>query len=416
MMGKLTKCWSSILNNGVREEHDFDQVMRIRISNGISVVGSFFALVYCTYLILNAQYRLALNDVLFILNLMLMFLLNRFGYNKIGSVLTITTVPVMLLYVNHEYGQISTDYFYFACIVLGFYFFKRRLNQILISLFFISLILLTKYLEAITIPNEFGLSVAPYIYISNTLMSLAILFLSISLFISEHEKHKHEMDVKNIQLNAALNLAQQKNEQVNIVLKELNHRVKNNLQMVSSLFNIQSYKTKNAETKKALKDARNRIVLIAIMHQKLYKDNLFYEVKLKKYIEELVDYLVQSVGFDDEINVKVEVDDVKLRIEDTVHVGLLINELLTNALKYGQSDNQLENMIKVEVLSNNGTLTINVCDSGKGFPENFDIEKTDSFGLDLVRNIVIQHNGSIDFTNQNGAKIRLQLKLTEFSD
>lgn len=415
-MNKLKGIWLNVLNNGVREEHDFDLVMRIRISNGISIVGSFFAFSYCIFLLLNAQYRLAFNDVVFIANLMLMYLLNYLGYNKIGSVLTITTVPVMLLFVNYEYGRISTDYFYFACIVLGFYFFKRRLNQVLISLFFISLILLTKYLEAITIPNEFGLSVAPYIYISNTLMSLAILFLSISLFISEHEKHKHEMDVKSIQLNAALNLAQQKNEQVNIVLKELNHRVKNNLQMVSSLFNIQSYKTKNAETKNALKDARNRIVSIAIMHQKLYKDNLFYEVKLKKYIEELVDYLVQSVGFDDEINVKVEVDDVKLRIEDTVHVGLLINELLTNALKYGQSDNQLENMIKVEILSNNGTLTINVCDSGKGFPENFDIEKTDSFGLDLVRNIVIQHNGSVQLTNKNGAMISLQLKLTEFSD
>ncbi len=415
-MKKLTSFWQSVLNNGISEECDFDLGMRIRISNGISIVGSFFALVYCVFLALNSQYRLAFNDVLFIVNLMLMFLLNRLGYNKIGTVLTIITVPVMLLYVNYEYGRISTDYFYFACIVLGFYFFKRRLNQVLISFYFITLILLTKYLEVITIPNEFALSVAPYIYMSNTVMSLSIIFLSISLFINEHEKHKHEMDVKNIQLDAALSLAQQKNEQVNIVLKELNHRVKNNLQMVSSLFNIQSYKTKNIETKRALKDARNRIVSIAIMHQKLYKDNLFYEVNLKKYIEELVEYLVQSVGFDDNINVQVEVEDVKLRIEDTVHVGLLINELLTNALKYGQSENQLENKIQVEVSSNNGVLAINVSDSGKGFPANFDLEKTDSFGLDLVRSIVLQHNGDIQLSNQSGAKISLQLKLTEFSD
>lgn len=412
----VKRWWSKILNNGVHAALDFEQVSRVRISNAISVVGAIFAFIYSIILLLNSQYRLALNDVFFIANLLLLYLFNHWRYYRVGTVLTFITVPLSLLLVNYEYGQIGTEYYFYGAIVLSFYYFKRPLNRYLVSAYFVALILATKYIETIVVLDEFAANIEPYILISNILMSLAILFLSVSLFMGEHIKYQVEIQNKNEQLNHALNDAHEKNDQVNLVLKELNHRVKNNLQMVSSLFNIQSYKTKNKETRRALKDARNRIVSIAIMHQKLYKDNLFHEVKLKKYIEELVEYLIQSVGTDENLKVTVNVEDIKLRIEDTVHVGLLINELITNALKYGYSNQNKRNEVSVELFLSNKLLTIIVCDSGSGFPNDFSIEKTDSFGLDLVHNIVNQHEGRIFLSSNNGARVELQLNITEFSD
>jgi two-component sensor histidine kinase len=408
--------WSKILNNGVHEGLDFDLVVRIRISNAIAVVGSLFAFGYCMFLVLQGEYLLGLRDVLFIANLMLMYILNYFRWYKAGPIFIFITVPAILLWVNHVYGTIGTEYFFYAMIVLSFYFFKRPLNQFLISFYLVALILLTKYLEMVVELSPYTARVEPYILASNIFMSLAILFLGISLFVSEHKKYKVEIESKNNQLNNALALANKKNEEVNLILRELNHRVKNNLQMISSLFNIQSYKTKSSELKWAMKDARNRIVSIAIMHQKLYKDNLFYEVKLKRYVDELVNYLVQSVSSTDSVKVSVDVEDVTLRIEDTVHVGLIINELLTNALKYGVSDHNNQNAVSIEISKKNVNLIIVVSDTGKGFPPDFDIMNTDSFGFYLLHNIVSQHEGQLILSSQGGARVEARLNIPDFGD
>lgn len=416
-MGRFFKySWSRIVNNGVHKGLTFDQIVRIRISNAIAIVGSLFAFFYCVFLLSQGEYLLGLRDVVFIANLMLLYILNYFRWYKAGPILIFITVPVVLLWVNHVYGTIGTEYYFYAMIVLSFYYFKKPLNRYLISFYLVFLILLTKYLEMVVVLSPFNARVEPYILFSNVFMSLFILFLGVSLFVNEHKKYQVEIESKNNQLNDALALANRRNEEVNLVLRELNHRVKNNLQMISSLFNIQSYKTKSNDVKWAMKDARNRIVSIAIMHQKLYKDNLFYEVKLKRYVDELVNYLVQSVSSTDAVKMSIDVEDVTLRIEDTVHVGLIINELLTNALKYGFTDENGENEICIEILYQNSYLKIVVSDSGMGFPKDFDYRKTESFGFYLLDNIVTQHEGELILTNNGGARVEAKLKIPGFRD
>ncbi len=416
MKSIVKNTWSRIINNGVHQGLNFDLVVRIRISNAIAVVGSLFAFFYCVFLLSQGEYILCFRDVVFIANLMLLYILNYFRLYKAGSIIVFITVPIVLLWVNHVYGTIGTEYYFYAMIVLSFYYFKKPLNRYLISFYLVLLILLTKYLEMVVVLSPFTVKVETYILFSNVFMSLSILFLGVLLFVNEHKKYQVEIESKNTQLNDALALANKRNEQVNLVLRELNHRVKNNLQMISSLFNIQSYKTKSNELKWAMKDARNRIVSIAIMHQKLYKDNLFYEVRLKRYVEELVSYLVQSVSSFDAVNVKVDVDNVTLRIEDTVHVGLIINELLTNALKYGVADEKIQNEINVDISQQSMYLVIVVSDTGEGFPKGFDIKETDSFGFYLLDNIVSQHEGELNISNNGGACVEARLKIPEFRD
>jgi two-component system, sensor histidine kinase PdtaS len=404
------------LNNGTHSELSFNQIAQIRISNAISLIGSLFALFYAIILFSFTEYRLALNDVLFIANTLLLYLFNRFRLYKLGTLLAFFTIPIALMLVNYEYGRIGTEYYFYSGIVLCFYYYKKPVNQYLNVAYFVILILLIKWLEKGVVPIGLAASISPFVLISNIVMSIFLLLLTISLFIDEHEKYQHAIEEKNIHLNTALTELQKKNHQVNMMLKELNHRVKNNLQLISSLFNIQSYKTKNSETKNALKDARNRIVSIAIMHQKLYKENLFEEVMLKKYIEDLVEYLVQSVDQEGNTKVKMQIDEVQLRIEDTVHVGLIINELITNAIKYGTHPDTGSNKIELQLTNQPGNLYIRVADHGKGFPKDFDPLRSGSFGLELVENIVAQHEGSLKIYGDKGTTVELNLKITEFRD
>jgi len=402
-MNKLNNIWAKILNNGVHDGLDFDQVMRLRISNAISMVGSFFAFIYCIYLALNYQYRLAFNDILFITNLMLLYLLNYLGYNKTGTILTIISVPLMLLYVNYEYGKISTDYFFYSCIVLGFYFFKKRINQIFISVYFIALIFLTKYLEIIIVPKEFALDIAPYVYISNTIMSLSLLFLSIWLFITEHNNYRTEIDSKNQQLNVALEITKQKKEQVNLMLKELNHRVKNNLQQISSVLKIETVNSLNSETKEVLKKTRNRVYALSIIYKKLYNSSFNKRVSLKEYLYELIQNISDSYDMNND-SFEIDMAEFVLDMQDCINIGLIINELITNSIKYsGKVSNELKLSININIFKNQA-ISILFKDNGKGF---FDLPKEGSNGLKLIKLLLTKNEGTLNLLNQNGACIEI---------
>lgn len=414
LLQSINNIWSKIINSGVGEYSNFDSIMRIRISNAIAVVGSFFALIYCIFLFSKGQNRLAFNDVLFIGNLMLLYVLNSLGHGKIGTVLTIITVPIMLLYVNHEYGKISTDYFYYACIVLGFYFFKKALNQVLISLFFVCLIILTKYLETVVVPGEFELSVAPYIYLSNTFMSLTILFLSLLLFINEHNRYKIQIDSKNVQLNDAIKLTEKKNKAISVLLKELNHRIKNNLQMVSGLLSIQARNCKDSEAHQKLRDASQRIDSLVILHQQLYKNNEELNPNMEEYVEKLTDHILFASGCEDVVTLKKDIDAIELSIDITIHIGLIINELITNALKYGVNRIFSNNEISIFLKCKGELLCLKVTDTGKNLPKGFSMQNINSGGLDLVNSIVQRYKGKLNiYLRENVTIAEVELMLNK---
>ena|GEM_PF-1300404 len=188
-----------------------------------------------------------------------------------------------------------------------------------------------------------------------------------------------------------------------LLLKELNHRVKNNLQMVSSMFSLQAAQFKGEPAADALVAARRRIDALMLIHQKLYREDVDTHIRLADYIKELVDNLVY--GFGKEVDLHLDLSSAKLYIDLAIPLGIIINELLTNSLKYASGESKLR--IDVVLKEENDKLRLIIADNGPGIPEGFDFRKSRSLGMKLVHSLIRQLQGELTQTNDNGCRWEL---------
>nr|WP_298999468.1 sensor histidine kinase [uncultured Allomuricauda sp.] len=181
------------------------------------------------------------------------------------------------------------------------------------------------------------------------------------------------------------------------LLKEVHHRVKNNLQTVSSLLSLQSRSIADDKISGIIKSSQNRVVSMAMVHEMLYKrDDYLSKIELKPYVKELCDYLVRSVkGNIDNVKMHLDIEDNKLSIDTVIPLGLIINETITNALKYGiAEDENGEITISLKKLPNN-RYELYLGDNGRGYSHNFDPKNSKSLGLKLIYNLTRQLRGTI---------------------
>ena len=187
-------------------------------------------------------------------------------------------------------------------------------------------------------------------------------------------------------------------EEKETLLKEVHHRVKNNLQTVSSLLSLQSRSVEDKKISSIIKSSQNRVVSMAMVHEMLYKrDDYLSKIELKTYVEELCEYLIRSIkGNANKINLKLDIPDIKLSIDTVIPLGLIINETVTNALKYGILEDQMgEILIRLsENVHNKYELYLG--DNGVGFPEDVSPKNSKSLGLKLIHNLSRQLRGTIE--------------------
>src|SRR5690606_8215963 len=180
------------------------------------------------------------------------------------------------------------------------------------------------------------------------------------------------------------------------LLKEIHHRVKNNLQTVSSLLSLQSRNAPDPEVRQLIKSSQNRVISMAMVHEMLYMRQDLSKIEYKSYVQELGEYLVRSFkGTENNITLTVNIPDIKLGIDTAIPLGLLINEIITNALKYGIPDDR-PGEIHIEIIKLNTTdYQLNIGDNGEGFHEGTDIQNTNSLGIKLIHNLTSQLKGTI---------------------
>lgn len=173
-----------------------------------------------------------------------------------------------------------------------------------------------------------------------------------------------------------------------LLLKEVHHRVKNNLQIISSLLYLQSTKISDNVVVTALRESEQRIESMAMIHEALYKSDDLARIDFKRYIEDLTGYLVSSFGVDtNKVTLKVEVEDNLLGIDIAIPCGLIVNELVSNSLKYAFPDNRSgEIEVSLRAMSD-GVLELSVSDNGVGLPDGFDLSRNDTLGLRLVSSL-----------------------------
>jgi len=194
-----------------------------------------------------------------------------------------------------------------------------------------------------------------------------------------------------------------------VLLKEIHHRVKNNLQVISSLLYLQSNKIKEIEYKDIFNESQNRIKSMALVHEKLYKSEDLAGIELSDYIHSLVNSLMRSYNVNSQkVKPEISVEDINLSIDKCIPFGLIINELVTNSLKYafiGRDSGLLKIVVnRVE----NDKINFSIQDNGIGMPEDFDIKNLKSLGLRLVQTLVTQLEGTFQLNFNEGTEFIIE--------
>ena len=200
------------------------------------------------------------------------------------------------------------------------------------------------------------------------------------------------------------------------LLREIHHRVKNNLQVISSLLSLQSDYAKDEESLALFYESQSRISTIALIHEKLYQSRNIDEIKMLDYITDLTRNLLRVYkDFGENIHVQINAYDISIDVDQAIPCGLIINELFSNCLKhafhYRDSENvtrRTRNKVSVEINSDSdGILTLSVRDNGVGFPDTTDFRNTNTLGLQLVCTLTDQLKGTIELRNQNGTMFNI---------
>ncbi|MBL0329081.1 MAG: sensor histidine kinase [Bacteroidetes bacterium] len=190
-----------------------------------------------------------------------------------------------------------------------------------------------------------------------------------------------------------------------ILLAEVFHRVKNNMNIVTSLLNLKKGMSDSKEVQDALEDCRNRVFSMALVHQNIFNSKNIVGLNFKDYVKNLTSEIAKSLGEEEKFEIVLETEDVSLDLSNAIPCGLILNELITNSFKYAQqADKKL--MVGVKLKKVNGRVELEVRDNGLGIPEN-STKNHNSLGLELIKSLSEQINGAYSFSNENGLVFKL---------
>ena len=207
-------------------------------------------------------------------------------------------------------------------------------------------------------------------------------------------------------------LLEAKNKQNELLLKEIHHRVKNNLELVKSLISLQSEQIVDTATKDAMIASQNRVQSMGIIHQKLYQGKNLGNVEMKDYFLNLVEGILDTFNLENKIKIECAMEHLELDIDTAIPIGLIVNELLTNALKYAFPENKSGHIFISLSKTSPETLTLQVADNGIGKTKGL-APKGTGFGLQLIKLLTQQLNGEMTEDTANGTSILFHFKLNK---
>ncbi|UTB32476.1 MAG: PAS domain S-box protein [Methanobacterium sp. ERen5] len=201
-------------------------------------------------------------------------------------------------------------------------------------------------------------------------------------------------------------------EEKEVLLREIHHRVKNNLQIIASLLNLQEIND-NQCADNVLKESMGRVKTMATVHEKLYGSPSLSEINFREFIEKLVYDILYSYG-KSMIKTNLIIEDINLNIDTTMPLGLIINELITNSVKYAFPN--LNGTITIKLSSSHENIELTVADNGIGLSKDFNIADVDSLGLELVKNLVNQLEGNLKVNGTNGTEFKISFKEIQYKE
>ncbi len=201
-----------------------------------------------------------------------------------------------------------------------------------------------------------------------------------------------------------------KNKEKEVLLKEIHHRVKNNMQVINSLLSLQSHHVEDPQILKLFKECQNRVLSMALIHEKLYESKDLAHIGIKDYIKILTNSLIRTYELDIPIELDLQLSITTFNIDTLIPLGLIMNECISNSLKYAFAGKEKgEIRIHIERLGSQQYELI-IGDNGAGLPEGFHWEQSQSLGMELIRTLTEQLNGTIEQLPQPGTAFRIRFQ------
>jgi two-component sensor histidine kinase len=229
------------------------------------------------------------------------------------------------------------------------------------------------------------------------------LFTALILYLLwQNKRARTQLEIVNAEIAKAL-------EEKDLLLREIHHRVKNNLQIVSSLLNLQSRTIQDAGAAQAIRDSQNRVRSMAILHQNLYQQEHATAMNVAQYVDMLSNHLMDSYGQPTgKVTIESDVEEMILDVDLLVPLGLILNELLTNALKYAFPGDE-EGKIDIRLRGNGENLEMVVADDGCGMAQGTDLQTNENFGFRMIRAFTAKLKGNMQIQSEQGTVISLSI-------
>ncbi len=224
-----------------------------------------------------------------------------------------------------------------------------------------------------------------------------ILIIGFSLYIANRLKLSNQQKL----------VIEQKNHENELLLGEIHHRVKNNLQIISSLLSLQERSIDDKETKSAIAEGKERVKSMGLIHKMLYQNDNYSGVDMDNYGQELIKGLIDSFGLkENDIDVNLNFSQLKLDVDTAIPIGLIINELVINTLKYAFEKTNSP-AIKISLIKQSENLILEVSDNGTGTVS--DLENSKSFGMKLIKSLSRQIGGTVSINDMSGICVRIDI-------
>lgn len=258
-----------------------------------------------------------------------------------------------------------------------------------------------------------------YIFIG----SLILLFIVLGLLFSQYclkQRNNKKLEAKQEEINRQNKILRRLVDEKEWLLKEIHHRVKNNLQIVISLLNTQSAYLDNKDALLAIQNSQHRMHAMSLIHQKLYQSDNLASIDMAWYIYELVNYLRECFDTDRKISFELDTEKMELDVAQAVPLGLILNEAISNAIKYAFPSGE-RGIVKISLKkTGEDSYQLIISDNGIGLPDDFEHENRDSLGMSLMVGLTDQLDGSFSIESNNGLSVIIAFtkkqKLTEADD
>jgi len=323
-----------------------------------------------------------------VFNAVLLYAYIRSGNTQLYAIFLILIVEIDSAYVmlNQQFSNFVTIYPFF--IIFGFFFFFKLRTAAWMTLLHLLYWLMISAYGHYVFPEDptFQVVSLANIIVSSIIATVFAYFYHISTEITYEE-------------------LEDANRQKEILLKEIHHRIKNNLNKISSMIGLQMLSIENGKTEDAgevLRKSKLRIEAMAVVHDALYRTNNLEKIKFNKYIENLTQLVNQSYGKN--IPVKVHSDDIYLSLEIMMKIGLIINELLTNSIKHASVGNKSEPTLLITLSRDQNNCILTYHQKSKQSVDIDSLEKSNTLGMKLIRLTIKEMDGEMEISNGSGLK------------